>query len=212
MEQLFKQMEVALEDGDVKELKQLTQSAIDAKIAPQVILNQGLISSMLQLGTKFKNGEVYIPEVLMAARAMNEAVKLLKPQFGAEGIRIKGKFMIGTVKGDLHDIGKNLVGMMLEGAGYQVVDLGIDVPAEVFVQRVREEKPQILGIAALLTTTLDQMEAIIGGLKAAGLRDGVKVMVGGAPVTAQFAKKIGADAYAEDAGSAVELSNQLLGI
>jgi len=212
MELLFKEMEVALENGNVNELKQLTQRAIDQKIEPQVILNKGLIGSMLKLGTKFKNGEVYIPEVLMAARAMNEAVAVLKPLFGAEGLRVKGKFMIGTVKADLHDIGKNLVGMMLKGAGYQVVDLGIDVPAEVFVQKVKEEKPQILGLSALLTTTMGEMETIIDGLRAAGLRDGVKVMVGGAPVSEKFAREIGADVYAEDAAAAVELSNQLLGI
>lgn len=210
MEELFKQMEVTLEDGDVKKLKELTQTAIDRKIDPQVILNQGLISSMLKLGTKFKLGQVYIPEVLMSARAMNEAITLLKPSFGAAGLAYKGKFLIGTVKDDLHDIGKNLVGMMLEGAGYRVVDLGINVPAEVFVQKVREEEPEIVGISALLTTTIGQMETIIAGLKAAGLREKVKVMVGGAPVTDRFAKEIGADAYAEDAGSAVELANKML--
>jgi len=212
MELLFKEMEVALEEGDIKELKRLTQSAIDQKIDPQIILNQGLIKSMLKLGTKFKNGEVYIPEVLMAARAMNETILLLKPLLGVEGLGFKGKFIIGTVKSDMHDIGKNLVGMMLKGAGYQVIDLGVDVPANVFVQKVNEEKPQILGISALLTTTLGEMEAIIGGLKAVGLRDKVKVMVGGAPVTQKFAMDIGADGYAEDAASAVERSNQLLGI
>jgi corrinoid protein of di/trimethylamine methyltransferase len=212
MELLFKEMEVALEAGDINKLKQLTQSAINQKIEPQVILNQGLIRSMLKLGTKFKNGEVYIPEVLMAARAMNEAILVLKPLLGIEGLGFKGKFIIGTVKSDLHDIGKNLVGMMLKGAGYQVVDLGVNVPAEVFVQKVKEEKPQILGISALLTTTLGEMGAIIDGLKTAGLRDGVKVMIGGAPVTEKFAMDIGADAYAEDAASAVELSNQLLGV
>jgi 5-methyltetrahydrofolate--homocysteine methyltransferase len=212
MDPLFTAMEIALGDGNVKELKQLTQNAVNQKIEPHIILNQGLIGSMLKLGTKFKNGEVYIPEVLMAARAMNEAVEVLKPLLGAEGLGFKGKFMIGTVKNDLHDIGKNLVGMMLKGAGYQVLDLGVNVPADVFVQKVTEKKPQILGISALLTTTLGEMEAIIDGLKAAGLRDKVKVMVGGAPVTEKFAMDIGADAYAEDAASAVERSNQLLGI
>jgi len=212
MEPLFKEMEEALENGNVKELKRLAQSALDKKIDPHDILNQGLIGSMLKLGTKFKNGEVYIPEVLMAARAMNETVAdVLKPLLGAEGLGFKGKFMIGTVKRDLHDIGKNLVGMMLKGAGYQVIDLGVDVQADVFVQKVKEEKPQIVGISALLTTTLGEMQAIIAGLKAAGLRDSVKVVVGGAPVTEKFAMEIGADAYAADAASAVEISNRLLG-
>jgi 5-methyltetrahydrofolate--homocysteine methyltransferase len=203
---------INLVKGDYKKVKELVQKCIEDGLPAEKILNEGLIAGMNIVGEKFKNNEFYIPEVLVAARAMRIGMELLKPILKSSDTKLKGKFVIGTVKGDLHDIGKNLVAMMIEGAGFEVVDLGIDVPAEKFVEITKIEKPQILGMSALLTTTMQAMKKTIEKLKQAGIRDKVKVIVGGAPITQRFADEIGADGYAPDAASAVELVKKLLSI
>jgi 5-methyltetrahydrofolate--homocysteine methyltransferase len=198
----------ALFKGSVEEVKKLTQELLDRGEKAENILNQGLIKAMDQVGVKFKNCEIYIPEVLIAARAMHAGLAVLKPVLAKSGPSTAAKIVLGTVKGDLHDIGKNLVGMMLEGAGFEVIDAGIDVSTEKFVQAAKEHGAQVVGMSALLTTTMMQMKATVEALRASGK---VKTVVGGAPVTQEFAKQIGADGYAADAASAVEIVKKLLG-
>ena len=204
-----------LQKGKAKVVKELVQQAIDQGIPAQDILEQGLLSGMGMIGEKFKNNEVYVPEVLVAARAMNMGTALLKPLIAEAGIESVGKVCIGTVQGDLHDIGKNLVKMMMEGKGLEVIDLGTDVPPEKFVEAVVENGCQIICCSALLTTTMGVMEEVVKAVEAAGLRDKVKVMVGGAPVTDAYCQQIGADKYTADAASAadaaVELCRELAG-
>ena len=196
--------------GDNVNIKLHVQHALAMNCAPQDILNLGMLSAMEIIGGRFKDGTVFIPEVLLSARAMNEALTVLEPLLAADGRIQKGKIVIGTVRGDLHDIGKNLVSTMLKGVGYDIVDLGINVAVDEFVHQVSRCKPDILAISALLTTTMPQMEHIIGALQKAGLRSKVMVMVGGAPVNDKFARDIGADGYAQDAGEAVELAGRLI--
>jgi len=193
-----------LQKGKAKDVKELVQKAIDEGIPAQDILEKGLLTGMGIIGTKFKNNEVFVPEVLVAARAMNQGVALLKPLLAAEGVKATGKVCLGTVRGDLHDIGKNLVKMMMEGKGLEVIDLGADVAPEEFVRVAKEENCQIIACSALLTTTMGVMEEVVKAAKEAGIRDQVKIMVGGAPVTDAFAKQIGADSYTPDAASAAE--------
>ncbi|MBM4307054.1 MAG: cobalamin-binding protein [Deltaproteobacteria bacterium] len=200
----------ALSQGKMDEVKRLTQEALDLNESAENILKQGLIQAMDRVGVKFKNGEVYIPEVLIAARAMHAGMAILKPILSQSTGVMSGKVIIGTVKGDLHDIGKNLVVMMLEGGGFEVVDLGIDVPANRFIEAIKQYQPQIVGLSALLTTTMAEMKNAIQAIEWAGLRNQVKTIVGGAPVTEKFAKEIGADGYASDAASAVDLVKSLL--
>lgn len=200
----------ALQRGNAKLVAAKTQEAVDAGIGPGSILNDGLISGMGIIGVKFKNNEVYVPEVLIAARAMNAGLGVLKPLLAAAGVKPLGKVVLGTVKGDLHDIGKNLVGMMMVGAGLELVDLGIDVSADKFVNAVKEHQPRIVALSALLTTTMTEQKTVIDALKAAGVRDTVKVMVGGAPVTENYAREIGADAYTPDAASAAEKAKEYI--
>lgn len=195
-----------LQRGKAKVVKELVQKAIDEGVPVQQILDEGLLDGMNVIGEKFKNNEVFVPEVLVAARAMNMGAALLKPLMADAGVEAVGKVCIGTVKGDLHDIGKNLVKMMIEGTGIQVIDLGIDCPPERVVEAVREYQPDIVCLSALLTTTMVNQKATIDALKAAGLRDKVKVMVGGAPVTQAFADEIGADSYTPDAATAAEVA------
>jgi len=202
----------ALFKGSVDEVKNYTQELLNQGEKPETILNQGLIKGMDQVGVKFKNCEIYIPEVLIAARAMHAGLAVLKPQLAKSGPSSAAKIVLGTVKGDLHDIGKNLVGMMMEGAGFEVIDVGIDTPAEKFVQVAKEKGAQVIGMSALLTTTMMQMKSTAEMIKNAGLKGKVKVVVGGAPVTAEFAQQIGADGYAADAASAVSKVKELLGI
>ncbi len=197
----------ALFEGNVENVKNLTREGLDHGERAEDILNQGLIKAMDQVGLKFKNGEIYIPEVLIAARAMHAGLAVLKPVLAKSGGFKAATIVIGTVKGDLHDIGKNMVGMMLEGAGFDVVDLGIDVSTEKFVQAAKEHGAKVVGMSALLTTTMMQMKATVEGLRASGP---VKTMIGGAPVTEEFARQIGADGYAGDAASAVEKVKELL--
>ncbi|MCL2507885.1 MAG: corrinoid protein [Oscillospiraceae bacterium] len=199
-----------LQKGRAKQVKELVEQALSDGIAPKDILNDGMISAMMTVGQKFKNNEVYVPEVLIAARAMTAGLEVLRPALTQAGVKPVGKAVICTVKGDLHDIGKNLVKMMFEGVGIECVDLGVDVDGEQIVAAVKESGAQIVCLSALLTTTMMSQKDIIEALKAAGIRESVKVMVGGAPVTQSFADEIGADAYTQDAASAAEVALQLL--
>ena len=198
-----------LQKGKAKIVKELVQQAIDEGVDPEQILNEGLLAGMNVIGEKFKNNEVYVPEVLVAARAMNMGAQILKPHLAAAGVVASGKVCIGTVQGDLHDIGKNLVKMMMEGKGLEVVDLGTDVAPETFLQTAIEQNCQIICCSALLTTTMDVMADVVKAVEAAGIRDKVKIMVGGAPVTDEFCKQIGADCYTSDAASAADAAVEL---
>jgi len=198
-----------LYDGEDEEVAELVQEALDQGMDPGEILASGLTAGMDEVGKDFKAGDLFVPEVLIAARAMQAGMSILRPLLAEGDVPSAGKYIIGTVQGDLHDIGKNLVKMMLEGAGFQTIDLGTDVKPDDFVAAVREHQPQLLGMSALLTTTMPGMKATIEGLEEAGLRDTVKIMVGGAPLTAAFAEQIGADAYAPDAASAVDVARSL---
>jgi 5-methyltetrahydrofolate--homocysteine methyltransferase len=202
----------ALSAGKMDEVKALTQKALEAGDSPDKILKEGLIKAMDRIGVLFKNNEIFIPEVLIAARAMHAGLGVLKPILAKSNTPQAAKIVLGTVKGDLHDIGKNLVGMMLEGAGLEVIDLGTDIPPEKFIQTAQEHKADVIGMSALLTTTMMQMKATVEALKAAGLDGKVKTMVGGAPVTEEFARQIGADGYAADAASAVNKVKEILKI
>ncbi len=193
-----------LQAGKAKIVKELVQRALDEGCAPADILDGGLIHGMGIIGEKFKNNEVYVPEVLVAARAMNMGAQILKPHLAASGVAATGKVCIGTVQGDLHDIGKNLVRMMMEGKGLEVIDLGVDVSAEKFVQTAVDENCDIICCSALLTTTMGVMAEVVKTAEAAGIRDKVKIMVGGAPVTEDFCREIGADCYSPDAASAAD--------
>jgi len=209
MADILQEIASNLYDGEDEEVATLAQQALDQGLAPHEILQDGLIAGMDEVGKDFKAGELYVPEVLIAARAMHAGMSVLRPLLTESEVSSAGKYVIGTAKGDLHDIGKNLVKMMLEGAGFETIDLGTDVQPEDFVAAVREHQPKLLGISALLTTTMVQMKATIEALEEAELRDSVRVMVGGAPVTAAFAKEIGADAYAPDAATAVDVARSL---
>jgi len=189
-----------------------TQKALDANSSIRDILDNGLIAAMDEMGTRFSKGQVFVPQMLRSAKTMQECMKLLEPFFQEGDITSKGKVLIGTVKGDLHDIGKNLVAMMMEGAGFTITDLGVDVAPEKFVQNAREVEPDIVAMSALLSTTMPSMPKTIEALQNAGLRDKIKVMIGGAPVTEEYAQEIAADAYASDAGSAVTKAKKLLNL
>jgi len=189
---------------------ELVRNALDEGVAAKEILNQGLIAGMDIVGEKMENEDMFIPEVLMAAKAMSSAIEILKPLLAEEDIRAMGKVIIGTVKGDLHDIGRNLVAMMVESAGFEVYDLGADILPDKFIQEIKEKDANILCMSALLTTTMPMMKNTIDALKESGFREQVKIMIGGAPVTQSFADEIGADGYAPDAGSAVKLAKELL--
>jgi len=194
--------------GDAEGVKTLTARAVQEGFTAAELLNDALIPAMTEVGQRFERQEYFVPEMLIAARAMKAGVEILRPYLVEAGVKPIGTVVIGTVAGDLHDIGKNLVSMMLEGTGFRVIDLGVDVPAEKFVQAVRENNPQIVGMSALLTTTMMAMKATIEALRKAGLRERVKVMVGGAPVTQRFADEIGADLYAPDASSAARTAKE----
>ncbi|MFI3169695.1 MAG: corrinoid protein [Faecalibacterium sp.] len=207
--ELLEQISAQLQAGKAKMVKQLVQQAIDEGVPVKQILDEGLLSGMSIIGEKFKNNEVFVPEVLVAARAMNMGAALLKPLMASAGVEATGKVCIGTVKGDLHDIGKNLVRMMLEGKGLEVVDLGTDVDPQAFVDAVVNQECQIVCCSALLTTTMGVMGDVVKALEDAGLRDKVKIMVGGAPVTDAFCAQIGADKYTPDAASAADAAAEL---
>jgi 5-methyltetrahydrofolate--homocysteine methyltransferase len=200
----------ALSQGEMDKAKRLTREALERGESAEAILKEGLVRAMERIGVRFKEGEIFIPEVLIAARAMHGGLAVLKPILSRSTGVLGGKVVLGTVKGDLHDIGKNLVGMMMEGGGYEVIDLGIDVPASKFVEAIGSHGPQVVGLSALLTTTMREMKNTLKAIEAAGLRSRVKVIVGGAPVTERFANEIGADGYGPDAASAVEVVKSLL--
>jgi corrinoid protein of di/trimethylamine methyltransferase len=210
MSELLEKMAKELIAGNEAEVKKLTQEAIDGGASAREVLDNGLLAGMDVVGKRFKAGDMFIPEVLLCARTMHGAMDILKP-FLSEGDQAgAGTFVIGTVEGDLHDIGKNLVAMMLQGAGFKVIDLGTNIKPQDFVDAVKEHKPQILGMSALLTTTMPKMEETIVALKEAGVRDQVKIMAGGAPVTQDFIEKIGADAYGANAATASEKAKALI--
>ncbi len=202
--ELLESISQALQKGKAKDVRTMVQEALDSGMEAQLILNEGLLAGMNVVGVKFKNNEVYVPDVLIAARAMKAGTEILRPLLVADGVKAKGKVVIGTVKGDLHDIGKNLVAMMMEGQGLEIVDAGTDVPAEKFVDLAIENEAEIIACSALLTTTMGEMKNVVEAAQAAGIRDKVVIMVGGAPVNDAFAKTIGADIYSPDAATAAE--------
>lgn len=206
-------MEIAenLYKGDVEAVAKLTKEGLDEGIPPEEVLKRGLMTGMDQVGTDFREGELFVPEVLIAARAMHAGMDLLRPLLTEADISSAGRILIGTVEGDLHDIGKNLVGMMLEGGGFEIIDLGTDVSPDKFVASVRLKQPDLIGMSALLTTTMPAMSRTIEALVEAGLRQEVKVLVGGAPVTQMYADEIGADGFAPNAASAVKLARSIMG-
>jgi len=200
----------ALVNGKADEVRDMVKKALDEGQEVEKILNEGLIAGMNVVGEKFKRNEFYVPEMLIAARAMKAGMEVLRPVLVQKDVKPLGTVVLGTVRGDLHDIGKNLVGMMLEGAGFEIVDLGVDVSPEKFVQTVKEKKAQIVGLSALLTTTMPSMKDVIKALEEEGIRNKVKVMIGGAPVTQNYADEIGADGYAPDAASAADKAKELI--
>jgi 5-methyltetrahydrofolate--homocysteine methyltransferase len=210
MADILQEMATSLYNGDDTKVAALVQQALDEGMGPGDILNGGLVAGMDEVGKDFKAGELFVPEVLIAARAMHAGMHILRPLLAESDVPSAGKYIIGTVKGDLHDIGKNLVKMMMEGAGFETIDLGTDAEPADFVNAVQEHKPDVLGMSALLTTTMVNMRATIEALVEAGVRDSVKVMIGGAPVTQAYADEIGADAYAPDAASAVDVARELV--
>jgi len=197
-------------EGAAPSVEAGVKEALAAGMGADIILKEGLIAAMDEVGTRYEEGDIFVPEMLIAARAMQAGLALLKPHLAGGASESAGKVAIGTVKGDLHDIGKNLVAMMLEGAGFEIMDLGVDVPPQAFVKAV-EDGAQVIGMSALLTTTMSNMGVTVEALKAAGLRDKVKVMIGGAPVTQEFATQIGADGFAADASSATRIARELVG-
>jgi 5-methyltetrahydrofolate--homocysteine methyltransferase len=208
----FKALTEAVVKGDIKAAVAETQGALDAGSNVRDILDKGLIAAMDEVGERFSKGMIFVPQMLRSAKAMQECMKLLEPFFQEGDVTSKGKVLIGTVKGDLHDIGKNLVSMMMEGAGFSITDLGVDVPPEKFAGKAQEIAPDIVAMSALLSTTMPAMPRTIEALQQAGIRDKIKVMIGGAPVTQRYALEIKADSYAPDAGSAVVEAKKLLGI
>jgi 5-methyltetrahydrofolate--homocysteine methyltransferase len=207
---IFEDLRQSVIDGEMNVTQELVQKALAEKMPPEQILKDGLISAMEEVGHRFEIGEFYVPEMLISARAIKSGLSLLRPHLAAANVKAVGKVVIGTVQGDLHDIGKNLVGMMLEGAGFEVIDLGADVSIDKYVAAVKEYKPDLVACSALLTTTMPRMESVILSLKEAGLRQQVQVMIGGAPVTDEYARSIGADGYAPDAALAAVLAKELI--
>jgi 5-methyltetrahydrofolate--homocysteine methyltransferase len=210
MSEILEQISTAVIEGNVDDIQDLTNDALDEGITSADVLNKGLMPGMDFVGVEFKAGNMFVPEVLRSAKTMQISMDILKPLLAQSGTKLVGKVIIGTVKGDLHDIGKNLVGMMCEGAGFEVKDIGKDVSPEQFVEAVKQFEPDILGMSALLTTTMRTMESTIKVLEEAGVRDKVKIMIGGAPVTQAFADKIGADGYASNAAAAADLAKRLV--
>ena len=207
---LLEQISTALQKGKAKDIKELVQQAIDQNIPAETILNDGLMAGMNVIGGKFKRNEVFVPEVLVAGRAMNIGTAMLKPLLVKDGVKNKGKVVIGTVKGDLHDIGKNLVRMMIEAKGFEVIDLGVDVPGESFLKTAQESQVDIVCLSALLTTTMNEMRNVVELFEGAGVRERFKIMIGGAPITQSFCTTISADIYTPDAASAADAAMGLV--
>jgi 5-methyltetrahydrofolate--homocysteine methyltransferase len=212
MSGILEQISTAVIEGNLDDIVDLTEDALDEELSAQEILDNGLMAGMDYVGVEFKAGNMFVPEVLRSAKTMQSSMDILKPLLAEAGAKMVGKVLLGTVKGDLHDIGKNLVGMMCEGAGFEVEDLGKDVAPEAFVEAVKEHEPDVVGMSALLTTTMRTMEHTVKALEEAGLRDKVKIMIGGAPVTQAFSDQIGADGYASNAASAADLAKSFVGI
>jgi 5-methyltetrahydrofolate--homocysteine methyltransferase len=212
MSDVLSKLSTAVIEGNVGEMGSLTQQALGEGMPAQQVLNEGLMPGMDHVGVEFRAGNMFVPEVLRSAKSMQASMDILKPLLAQADVKMAGKVLLGTVKGDLHDIGKNLVAMMCEGAGFEVIDLGKDVDPETFVQAVKEHEPEIVGMSALLTTTMRSMESTIKAIEEAGLRDKVKIMIGGAPVTKEFSEQIGADGYAANASTAAEMAKKFAGI
>jgi corrinoid protein of di/trimethylamine methyltransferase len=202
----------AIVTGNAKKAEEVTKAALEANVDPTELLGKYMIPAMDEVGKRFECNEYFVPELLIAARAMKTALALLTPKLAAAGAKAAGRVVIGTVQGDLHDIGKNLVASMLEGAGFKVVDLGVDVPAQKFVEAAKEQEGSIVAMSALLTTTMTQMRSVLQALDAAGLRQKTRVMIGGAPITQQYCDEIGADGYSDNASGAVALARRLVGV
>lgn len=201
----------AILTGNAKKAEEATKAALAANVDPSELLSKYMVPAMDEVGKRFECNEYFVPELLIAARAMKTSLQILTPKLAAAGAKAAGRVVIGTVQGDLHDIGKNLVASMLEGGGFQVVDLGVDVPPQKFVEAAKEEEGTIVALSALLTTTMVQMKNVVQALQAAGLRDKTKVMIGGAPITQQYADEIGADGYSDNASAAVAMARKLVG-
>lgn len=208
--ELLQRISEELIRGNYQEIPKFVQKALQGNLSPSQILSDGLVAGMDIVGDKFRRDEFFMPEVLIAARAMQAGMEVLRPKLVETGVKLAGKVVLGTVQGDLHDIGKSLVGMLMEGSGYQVIDLGIDISSEKFLEAVKTHQPQVVALSALLTTTMPRMKEVIETLQEEGIRNSVKVLIGGAPVTETFAEKIGADGYAPDAASAVRRLRSLL--
>jgi len=209
--EVLRRLSEELQQGNFDQMPDLTRQALRQGVEPGRILNEALVAGMDVVGNKFRRDEIFLPEVLISAKAMQASMDILRPFLAGSGVKMAGKVVLGTVKGDIHDIGKNLVGMLLEGAGYEVINLGTDVSAERFVQSVKANQPNLVGLSALLTTTMLGMKDVIQSLVEAGVRDKIKVVVGGAPVTEDFARHVGADGYAPDAARAVDKVRELIG-
>lgn len=208
----FSKLRDAVLKGDVKSTTSLAKEAVEQNADVEELVNKYMIPAMSEMGSRYETGDCYVPELLISARAMKTALELLRPLLVAKGVKPVGRVVIGTVKGDLHDIGKNLVGSLLEGAGYEIIDLGVDVPPGKFVAMIKEQNPSILALSALLTTTMPAMRLTIEELKRAGVREQVKVLIGGAPVTQRYADEIGADGYSDNASGAVGLARKLAAV
>ena len=211
MSESLERISTAILEGDEEKAPKLVKRALRKKVPARDILENGLLVGMGEVGVRFKAGDMFVPEVLMSAEAMRASMELLRPQLISEGVELVGKILMGTVKGDLHDIGKNLVNMMCEGAGFEVIDLGFNAAPEKFLEAIKEHQPQIVGMSAMLTPTMRAMGYTIKAIEEAGLRDQVKIMVGGAPVDAEFASRIGADGYGSNAPAGAELAKQFVG-
>lgn len=212
MSETLEQLSTCILEGDAEAAPGLVQKALDDGVAPKMILDDGMVVGMNEVGDRFKRGDMFVPEVLMSAEAMQTGLEILRPELASSGVKLIGKVVLGTVQGDLHDIGKNLVGMMCEGAGFEVIDLGFNQKPEAFVDAVKEHQPNIVGMSALLTTTMRAMGHTIKSLEEAGLRDQLKIMVGGAPVDQAFADRIGADGYGSNAVAGSDLAKRLVGV
>jgi len=210
MSEILEKLSTCILEGKAEDSPGLVQQALDEGIAPKTILDEGMVVGMNEVGDRFRRGDMFVPEVLMSAEAMSEGLEVLRPELISSGAKLIGKIVLGTVQGDLHDIGKNLVGMMCEGAGFEVINLGFNQKPEAFVEAIKEHKPDIVGMSALLTTTMRSMGHTIKAIEEAGLRDQVKVIVGGAPVDQDFADRIGADGYGSNAVAGSELAKRLV--
>jgi 5-methyltetrahydrofolate--homocysteine methyltransferase len=211
MSRVYERLSTAILEGDADKTPTLVQKALDEGLVPKDILDNGMVPGMNEVGLRFKRGDMFVPEVLMSADAMQAGLSVLRPHLVASGAKLLGKIVLGTVKGDLHDIGKNLVGMMCEGAGFEVIDLGFNVDPEKFIEAIKAHQPDIVGMSALLTTTMRAMALTIKAVEEAGLRDKVKIMVGGAPVDAAFAERIGADGYGSNGPAGTDLAKKFVG-